>query len=135
MVYPLDDFLKDCAATVAQSGAAASTWPVRLVGASQADAAKDLGLPTAREAIAFLAALTPGDFTAENLGAKLEKNPFGVDVLIDAYCFVCLKKNAYLAFYKNPKTSVWNVKSLKLNSNSPLTHSPFAALLSKKEPP
>lgn len=135
MAYPLDDFLKDCAATVAQSEAAASTWLVRLVGSASKDAASDLGLPTQREAIAFLAALSPTDFTAENLGAKLEKNPFGVEVMVDAYCFVCLKKNAYLAFYKNPKTSVWNVKSLKLNSNSPLTHSPFAALLSKKDSP
>lgn len=136
--YPPSDLLTACraAADEAERGTPAPRWPVRLVGGSKETACDDLGLTTEKEALAFLGQLTTADLRPENLGVPLEKTPFGsAVVLVDAYEVNCGGKIAYLAFYKNPLNGVWNIKSLKLNSKSPLTHSPFALLLAKKDSP
>lgn len=136
--YRVEDFLRSCAAAAREAarGKAASSWQVRLVWGAKEEASRDLGLATERDALSFLGTLEPANLRPESLDMPLELSIFAPTVVkVDAYQLTCIAKIGYLAFLKNPKTGQWNVKSLKLNTRSPLTFSPFAGLLMNRKAP
>lgn len=142
--YRIEDLLKACvaAAEAHERGEHAPRWPVRLIWEAPQTARDELNLPTEPEALMFLASLSPQDFVPGPLDIELVADAFkGMNVRIDTYTFKTAKTQAYIAFFKNPKNSKWNIKSLKENivhregAEVPaLKHNPFQALLGKKTP-
>jgi len=107
----LEEFLQACA----EQAIYIETTPLE-------DAARDFNLYTAEDVMAFIVNLGLSELTEKNC-YPLEKPrwrppPPPPDISVYAYNFWASKKGvrkSYLAFYRNPVTTFWTLKSFKMD--------------------
>ena len=102
---------------------------VRIIKGAKVSASSDFGLHTDNEILNFI-----GNDGLENpqfINRKeWENNPDKKNIVwVDAYGFDSGTKFGYFAFFHNPKTQYWTIKSLKKNKSRGFRNRPFEELL------
>lgn len=104
--YQINDFISSCS----------DQSKVIVKGKALKGAKESLNLLTSKEILDFLY-YTKLEFKIEN-SCLLEKHNFDTNVMMDSYGFEYQGILMYMAFYKNPMTNCWILKSFKLNDKA-----------------
>ncbi|MGJ0516009.1 MAG: hypothetical protein ACR65O_09730 [Methylomicrobium sp.] len=105
--YDIDELIKACA----------QKNQVAVLNNAEKCARDDFGLNTKIAVLDFIA--SGGLETPHYINTKLwENNPDpATSIMVDAYSFYSGPKQGYIAFFFNPKTNKWLIKSFKLNKD------------------